>query len=983
MAYSQVNNSSSDRRKDFGKLLMNSNICKSTTNKFAILRRMIKMKPMPIRLAWMVFVGTTAFSAVAAVVPSQSDFVKSLDGTWRFKIEQPGGYPPGAGTGAKPIPIQEPAAMEPFQKPDYREGNEWVDLKVPGNWEMAGYSPATYNEPDNASGLYRLWLEVPRSWEGRKVRLSFDGIQNGAEVWLNGNPVAVDEPSWGRTNYHESGWTAFQVDLTPQVKFGEKNLLALRVTKNTRSSSLDSGDYFFLGGVYRPVTLFSVPQTHLADVTVQTHLLDGNRAEVKVIAEVEGDDLSSVTTRLEGIAGEITAKAENSRAVLTQIVEHPKLWSAEFPNLYRLTVELKNADGQTTETISKRIGIREVTIKDGVLLVNGVRVKLAGVCRHDVSALEGTAVGPDLWRKDITLMKAANINAIRTSHYPYGAGFYDLCDELGMYVADELPYCWCPTDDLKLKPAFEQRARETVRRDKNHPSVILWTIGNENKAGTNLQIVADLVKQLDPTRPRNVSCFDGEKYGVELSDSHYTTPSKYVNGADHALKTGSPHIHLENPNTWDIRLAADAGMYERWGTVLQRNWEACLKYDTVPGIFPFEWQDRAVADRNPTKYYYYFPETGINLLKIKGMVDAFRNPRPSVYEAKMVYSPIQIGNELTVADGKLSFPVENRYSFTDLSYLKMSWSLEQGGKAIASGASHASLPPLGNGTAEIPVPADALAGADTLLVEFIHPDGRNIVGHRFVLKAQPPVSQMDSILPAGLPIPRFNLISRVTHKDTKDWREVLRYPAHLTNVVMEPASAAALADFRQLTADVVAGTNSQVVGKIHAQFAGNEFSYRLEWNGANADIQELGWAFHLPRSCDHFSWDRAARWTVYPDHHIGRPTGTATPDSMNVPLTRMDRADAYDFNSTKYDCNWATLATASGAGLRVEFDPQQRFHCRGGAADAGYVLFVNQQVSPPDDISKPDVADYYLTLKRGSVIEGHFRVGSNQLLASH
>ena len=148
---------------------------------------------------------------------------------------------------------------------------------------------------------------------------------------------------------------------------------------------------------------------------------------------------------------------------------------------------MKDARGDTAETVSKRIGIREVTITNGVLLVNGVPVKLAGVCRHDVFPSEGTAVGPELWRKDITLMKGANINAIRTSHYPYGAGFYDLCDELGMYVADELPYCWCPTDTDVLKSAFEQRARETVRRDKNHPSVILWTIGNENKAGQNLQ----------------------------------------------------------------------------------------------------------------------------------------------------------------------------------------------------------------------------------------------------------------------------------------------------------------------------------------------------------------------------------------------------------------------------------------------------------------------------------------------------------------
>jgi beta-galactosidase len=928
-------------------------------------------------------------AGLAAVVPADSDYVKSLNGTWRFKLEHPGGYAVESTNGDQPMSIAESIASEPARDPAYVEGKEWVDLKVPGNWEMAGLSTATYDQPDNASGCYRLWFDVPQSWTGRLVRLSFDGVQNAAEIWLNGKPVAVDEGSWGRENYHESGWTAFQVDLTPQVKFGQKNLLVVRVTKNTRSSNLDSGDYFFLGGVYRPVTLFSVPKTHLGDVAVQTRLLDGNRAEVKVLADVVGKDASSISMRLEGVPGEVSGKIENGHAVLTKIVDQPRLWSAEFPNLYNLTVELKGrprkffARDQTTETFSKRIGIREVTITNGVFLVNGVPVKLAGICRHDVSATEGTAVGPDLWRKDITLMKAANINAIRTSHYPYGSGFYDLCDELGVYVVDELPYCWCSTDDLSLRPAFEQRARETIRRDKNHPSVIIWTIGNENRAGTNLQIVADLVKQLDPTRPRNVSCFEADKYKVDLSDDHYPRLAKIIRDVQDSLKTGHPHIYIENPNTWDIRLAPDAGSWERWGAVLQRNWDICMKYDTIPGTFLWEWQDRAVADQCPTKLYCYFPETGINLMKIKGIVDGFRNPRPWYYDLKMIYSPIQIGSSLTASSGKVSFPIENRYSFTDLSYLKMSWALERDDKTIASGDDHVNQPPRSKGKVEISLPADALARADALRVDFVHPDGDHVVAHRFVLKETPPASQMIAGLPDGFPIPQFNVITRVTARDQEFWRKATTFPSHLTNIVVEPASTTSLAQLTQLTADVVGGTKDQMVGHLEARYANGEFTYSLKWTGPREEVHELGWTFQMPGDYDHFSWDRAARWTIYPDHHIGRATGTATPDSMNAQVTRMDRPDAFDFNSTKYDCNWASLTTAAGKGLRVEFDPKQRFHCRAGVADEsrGYTLFVNQQVSPPDDISKPIVADYYMMLTPGKTVEGHFRVGSNQAQA--
>ena len=933
------------------------------------------------RLATTLLAALSGLAATAAVVPDESTHVKSLDGTWRFKLEQPGGYEPAATNGDRPMPVKLAITLDPVQNTDYQEGKDWVDLKVPGNWEMAGLSPATYNQPDNASGSYRLWFDVPASWAGREVRLAFDGVQNGAEFWLNGNPVPVDEASWGQANYHESGWTAFQVDLTSQVKFGAKNLLAVRVTKNTRSADLDSGDYFFLGGIYRPVQLFSVPKTHVEDVTVQTRLLDDNRAELKVIAGVTGPDAASVSMQLEGMETAQTTNVENGQVTFTQIVWHPRLWSAEFPNLYNLTLELKKAGDKTVETISKKIGIREVTIKDGVLLVNGVPVKLAGICRHDVYAPVGTAVGPDLWRKDITMMKSANINAIRTSHYPYGSGFYDLCDELGIYVVDELPYCWCPTGKEETRPAFEQRARETVRRDKNHPSVIAWTVGNENKAGQNLQVVADLVKQMDATRPRAVSCFDGEKYHVEFDDSHYSPPSSFAKAAEHSKKTGQPHIHLENPNTWDIRLAADASMYERWGPVLQREWNACQAEDTVPGIFPFEWQDRAVADHSPTKLYAYFPETGINLLKIKGIVDGFRNPRPSIYEVKMIYSPVQIGNAATVSGDKVSFGITNRYSFTDLSYLDLTWRLQHGGKTIDSGHRHFNQAPLSAGTVELSLPNKALAKANALEVEFNHPNGNNVVGHRFALKEAPETSTLNAALPEGLPIPRFNLITRATLRDKLAWREVKRYPAHLDNVVLEPASATELADLKQLTADVIGGPNSKPVGKLQAQFANGQFSYHFEWTGPNADLQEVGWVFDAPAKCDHFSWNRASRWTLYPEHHLGRTTGTATPDSMNAQVTRMDRPDAFDFNSTKYDCNWASLTTAAGTGLRMQFDSKQRFHCRGGAADGGkgYVLYVNQQVNPPDDISKNVVDDLYLNFKKGTTVEGSFRVGSNRI----
>src|SRR5262249_11291803 len=184
------------------------------------------------------------------------------------------------------------------------------------------------------------------------------------------------------------------------------------------------------------------------------------------------------------------------------------------------------------------------------------------------------------------------------------------------------------------------------------------------------------------------------------------------------------------------------------------------------------------------------------------------------------------------------------------------------------------------------------------------------------------------------------------------WNKVLRYPAFLTSVVLTPANATNLAQLQSLSATVIGGTNgTQTLGQLQAQYTNNTFSYSLQWSGSSLEVQELGWTLQMPTNCDHFSWDRAARWTVYSPTSIARAAGAATPDSTNPDYTRISFPNAFDFNSTKYDCNSASLTTASGVGLRVEFSPSQRFHCRAGGAANGYALFVNQQVSLPNDFT--------------------------------
>ncbi len=293
------------------------------------------------------------------IVPTDDSNVRTLDGQWRFKLEQDGDRPQHGKVGGPVGKGKLPAKFEPFEKLDYSEDAKWTNITVPGNWEMFGYSPATYHQPDSAIGLYRLQVDVPADWKGRIVKINFDGIQNSAEVYLNGKPVNVDESSDGKANYHQGGFDAFQADLTPAIKFGEKNLLAIRVYKNVPGVDLDSGDYFFLGGIHRTVTLFSLPQSHIEDVKVETRLLPNDKAELKVIITKAGADKSAASIKLEGAEANDNKISDGpQKTVITQVIDHPKLWSAEHPNLYMLNIDLKDANEKVVEHLSRRIGVR-------------------------------------------------------------------------------------------------------------------------------------------------------------------------------------------------------------------------------------------------------------------------------------------------------------------------------------------------------------------------------------------------------------------------------------------------------------------------------------------------------------------------------------------------------------------------------------------------------------------------------------------------
>jgi beta-galactosidase len=663
--------------------------------------------------------------------------VLPMTGTWRFKLEQ--GMSPAV-EGKLPAG----AAIPEFALPETAD-LDWKNIPVPANWEVEGFSMFTYQERTrNQStdiGLYRRMVDVPASFAGQKVLWHFDGAYEGAEIFVNGK----------RCGYHESGFTAFDIDVTSALKPGQRNLMAVRLYKNASSASLDHGDFWCLGGIYRETYLVALPQMHVDDVTVVTDL-DGQYrdATLKSTVRVAGPagahfvltgelyalDGTKVATPVMSQTGDIGADG-SATVALTAPVTAPKLWSAEKPNLYYVFYRLADGNQTVVERVQERIGFRKVELKGGVFMVNGVPVKMTGTCRHEEFSPYGHALTEECWKTDVNLIKACNINAIRLSHYNHAERFMELCDEVGFYVLDEIPSCWVATEikDATRTWAYVFRSKETLARDKNRACVVAWSCGNESSYGINNQAEFDYAKANDSTRLAYISQANlGQNARTDFEDYHiYPTPTVEerpgVNGGrgqnqGQALKTlaASPN-RAKCPVILTEYGAGDS-------KTLLENWAYIWSTDAIVGGFIWEWQAQGMFDKFPERWSQPAPgartndaKTGYRASGGNGPVTADRKIQPLFYTLKEAHSPVHtIATEAAVAGGKIVVPVQNRYSFTDLGELTCHWQALAGEKVLANGESHIAAKPRTAADASFP----ATAGMDTLKLEFIHPDGRSV-----------------------------------------------------------------------------------------------------------------------------------------------------------------------------------------------------------------------------------------------------------------
>ena len=439
----------------------------------------------------------------------KSDIPKlSLNGLWKFA------YAPNYRVSA-----------HGFEAADY-DCKCWADIRVPAHIQMEGYDspqyvnlqypwdgreevkPGEIPERFNPVGQYVKYFTVPEGWEGRPLYISFQGVESAFALWMNGTYVG----------YSEDTFTPSEFDLTPYVKEGG-NKLAVLVFKWCGGSFCEDQDFFRFSGIFREVYLYTVPKVHVWDLKVQTLLDDSfTQGTLTLDLKLQGKGrVQGMLTAADGsVVGELTADVEKT-AHFEMALDKPKLWSAEVPNLYELTLRVLDEDGNAQEAIQQKIGFRRFELKDSLMLLNGKRIVFKGVNRHEFSSLSGRVLREDELRQDLITMKQNNINAVRTCHYPNDSRLYPLCDELGLYLIDECNLeshgSWDPiirgkeenaTPVPDSRPEWHDimldRANSMYQRDKNHPSILIWSCGNESYGGKNIFDMSQFFRTEDPGR---------------------------------------------------------------------------------------------------------------------------------------------------------------------------------------------------------------------------------------------------------------------------------------------------------------------------------------------------------------------------------------------------------------------------------------------------------------------------------------------------
>lgn len=862
------------------------------------------------------------------------------------------------------------------------DDSSWGQIPVPGNWEIEGYGypiylderfPFTTTWPDaptdyNPIGSYRKPFTLPKDWKNKQVFLHVGAAKSSLDVWVNGKKVG----------FSQGAKTPAEFDLTPYLKAGE-NLLAFQIRRWTDASYLESQDMLRISGIERDVYLFATEKQHIFDFHAKPELSkDFKQAKFSLDVDLNNYSNKKKIKQLEyklldprnGLKPIISARQEialsangQSKSSFDAKFNNPALWSAEAPNLYTLVINLKDENGDILESIKDDIGFRHIEIKNAQLLVNGKAIYIKGVDRHETDPKRGHVVDKASMERDIQLMKQLNINAVRSSHYPNNPYWYDLTDKYGMYVIDEANIESHPLainsktqigNEQSWIPAHIDRTKRMFERDKNHPSIIIWSLGNEAGEGKVFEATYQWLKDHDQSRPVQYEPAGTEHY-TDIFAPMYPSIERLVKYAE------------SNPYRPGIMIEYAHAMGNSVGN-LQDYWNTIEKYPSLQGGFIWDWVDQSLeyTNENGEKYYAYgkdfhpdLPTDG-NFLN-NGLVNPDRIPHPHAYEVKKVYQNVRF-HEINAHKGQ--FKIENRFFFTDINKYGLNWQVEADGKPVQSG--QIDMPSIAPGKSmKVTLPLDKLPKTSdkeyfiTLSAvikdqEPLLPLGHEVAFEQFPLDLKQ--QEKSSVLAKGKSIKKVDSNNTITYSNDlatvsfdKQSGYLTRYVYQGNELVLQPlkpnfwraptdndlgnnmqkwAAVWQTAEQRLQLQSIKAKSNSLVAKYSSPDFKGQlTLSYQIESNGevkvtSNLDLKgnqklpnlpRFGMQMVVPGQYDQLAWFGRGPHETYWD----RKTGARVSLYKSPVEQQIEHYIRPQENANKTDVRWMALTNEAGIGLKA------------------------------------------------------------------
>jgi hypothetical protein len=770
---------------------------------------------------------------------------------------------------------------------------EWRDVTVPGELTTQGIPFARDNE-----FAYKRQVGIPAEAKGKKVFLGFDGVYSYARVWVNGRFVRE----------HHGGFTSWDCDITESVTPGQAAWITVGVTDRADEISYASNyAKHFIGGILREVKLVVLPAIHVSRLHVETDFDSSFRdARLKIMTGAAFRDGRDVKLKLhlsdpEGRSVPLTPSLVELSAGTPEVsveipIPSPQKWDAEHPNLYALGADLM-VRNSPVERLEKTIGFRKVERQKNKLYVNGDAVKLRGVCRHDIHPLWGRRTSPEQDEKDAVLLRDANVNFVRTSHYPPTESFLDACDRHGIYVEEESAVCfvqqaWSVNGlgtqaDPAFTPRYMNQFAEMIERDRSHPCVIFWSLGNESVWGPNFQKEHHYAKVEDTTRPIIFSYPETVPKGKDCYDllsKHYPEVGGDLTSAEYPkLNDEYAHISCYNKET----LKRDPGVRNYWGQSIKRFWENFYSADGCLGGAIWGGFDEV----------FMLPGSRVGYGEW-GIVDGWRRPKPEYWLTKKAYSPVRIPDEVVPnvpgAGSPLVIRIKNWFNHTNLGELKILWAVGRDTGEING----ANLAPGQEGVISIPG-RDWQAG-EILNIKFIRAGGILVdefnlrIGKRsvnFRAEEGPAPKITEDALYLKVQGSEFTVVFDKTTgliaEGTFRGKRIIESGPVLTlgSVLLPPWWLTSMSHSTTADAAVIRIAGAYMDRCGGGDVLGAEFEIRIDGRGLITtrytlrgeprSPSEVGVAFTLSSAIDRLTWDRKALWSAYPSDHIGRPKGTA------------------------------------------------------------------------------------------------------------